>query len=158
MVYAGLAFAQSPSIPAGTPAPASPPPSATASYEIVEVDGVASIPKPLTAKRGDSQEGLKVVAGRRLGNCLACHQISSLRSEEFHGEFGPALDGVASRWDEAKLRMIIVNPKKVFTEETVMPAFHRTEGLHRVRDQFVGKPILTAQQVEDVVAYLSTLK
>jgi sulfur-oxidizing protein SoxX len=158
MTYTGVAFAQNPAIPALTPAPALPAAPATASYEIVEADGVASIPKSLTGKPGDPKEGLKVVAGRRLGNCLACHQVSSLQSEEFHGELGPALDGAASRWDEAKLRMIIVNPKKVFTEETVMPAFHRTEGLNRVREQFAGKPILTAQQVEDVVAYLSTLK
>ena len=151
VAYAGLAFAQGPA-----PAPASAP--ATAAYEIVEGAGVPGIPKPLTARRGDPKEGLKAVIGRRLGNCLACHQVSSIQSEAFHGELGPPLDGVATRWDEAKLRMIIVNPKKVFTEETVMPAFHRTEGFHRVRSEFAGKPILTAQQVEDVVAYLSTLK
>nr|WP_273289719.1 c-type cytochrome [Methylorubrum populi] len=71
---------------------------------------------------------------------------------------GPSLDGVAERWDAAHLRMIVVNPKHVFTEATVMPAFYRIEGLHRVRPEFQGKPILTAQQVEDVVAYLTTLK
>jgi sulfur-oxidizing protein SoxX len=158
MTYAGLAFAQNPAIPALAPAPASTPAPATVAYEVVETDGVPGIPKSLTGKPGDPKEGLKTVTGRRLGNCLACHQISSLQSEDFHGEIGPPLDGVGSRWDEAKLRMIIVNPKTVFTEETVMPAFHRTEGLNRVREQFAGKPILTAQQVEDVVAYLSTLK
>jgi sulfur-oxidizing protein SoxX len=153
MTYAGSALAQNPASPA--PAPSAP---TTASYAIIEADGVASIPKSLTGKPGDPKEGLKVAVGRRLGNCLACHQISSLQSEDFHGEVGPPLDGVASRWDQAKLRMIIVNPKKVFTEETVMPAFHRAEGFNRVREQFAGKPILTAQQVEDVVAYLMTLK
>lgn len=95
---------------------------------------------------------------RRQGNCLGCHQVSSLTAESFHGEIGPSLDGVAGRWDAAHLRMIVVNPKHVFTEATVMPAFYRIEGLHRVRSEFQGKPILTAQQVEDVVAYLTTLK
>jgi sulfur-oxidizing protein SoxX len=131
---------------------------ALTTFDIVEHDGVPSIPKSLTGKPGDPNEGLKVLVGRRLGNCLACHQVSSVPKEPFHGEVGPSLDGVASRWDEAKLRMIIVNPKKVFTDETVMPAFYRTEGLHRVRPEFVNKPILNPQQVEDVVAYLMTLK
>jgi sulfur-oxidizing protein SoxX len=99
-----------------------------------------------------------VVAGRRLGNCLSCHEIGALRAEEFHGDVGPSLDGVAGRWDVATLRMIVVNAKKAFGEETIMPAFYRIDGLNRVRPEFVGKPILTAQQVEDVVAFLATLK
>jgi sulfur-oxidizing protein SoxX len=131
---------------------------ALSSFAVVESDGVPAIPKPLTDKPGDPKEGLKVLVGRRLGNCLACHQLSNLSNEAFHGELGPSLDGVASRWDEAKLRMIVVDPKKVFTDETVMPAFYRTEGLNRVRPEFVNKPILNPQQVEDVVAYLMTLK
>jgi sulfur-oxidizing protein SoxX len=151
------AIAQSPAIPALTPTPPAAPP-AKATIEIVEKDGVATIPKPLTDKPGDPKEGLNVVTGRRLGNCLACHQVSSISAEAFHGEIGPPLDGVGSRWDEAKLRMIVVNPKKIFTEETVMPAFHRADGFHRVRAEFASKPILSPQQVEDVVAYLTTLK
>jgi sulfur-oxidizing protein SoxX len=158
MAYAGSALAQAPAIPALAPAPAAAPAPAVVPYGVVEADGVPGIPKPLTGRPGDPKEGLKVVTGRRLGNCLACHQVPALRTEEFHGEIGPSLDGVASRWDEAKLRMIIVDPKKVFTDETVMPAFHRVEGFQRVREQFAGKPILTAQQVEDVVAYLTTLR
>ncbi len=70
------------------------------------------------------------------GNCLGCHQVSSLKGESFHGEVGPSLDGVAGRWDAAHLRMIVVNPKHVFTEATVMPAFYRIDGLHRVRAEF----------------------
>lgn len=139
-------------------APAAAPAPELAQYAVVEADGVPTIPAPLTAKGGDPKEGLKVVTARRLGNCLACHQIPSISSEQFHGELGPTLEGVGGRWDPAALRMIIVNPKAVFTEATVMPAFHRTEGLNRVRGPFQGKPILTAQQVEDVVAYLATLK
>ncbi len=127
-------------------------------FDIVVAGGVAAIPVPLTGTPGDATEGVKVVTGRRLGNCLSCHEISALREEEFHGDVGPSLDGVAGRWDAATLRMIVVNAKRVFGQETVMPAFYRTEGLNRVRPEFAGKPILTAQQVEDVVAFLATLK
>jgi L-cysteine S-thiosulfotransferase len=129
-----------------------------ASFDVVVTSGVAAIPAPLTGRPGDPQEGRKVVAGRRLGNCLSCHEIDALRAEEFHGDVGPALDGVAGRWDTGTLRMIVVNAKKVFGEETVMPAFYRVDGLNRVRPEFLGKPILTARQVEDVVAFLATLK
>ena len=129
-----------------------------APFKVVAVDGSDAIPEPLTDKPGNAAAGAKVVVNRRQGNCLGCHQVSSLSTESFHGEIGPSLDGVAERWDAAHLRMIVVNPKHVFTEATVMPAFYRIEGLHRVRPEFQGKPILTAQQVEDVVAYLTTLK
>jgi sulfur-oxidizing protein SoxX len=124
----------------------------------VVTGGIATLPAPLTGTPGDVKEGAKVAAGRRLGNCLSCHEIGALREEEFHGDVGPPLDGVAGRWDTAALRMIVVNPKMVFGGETVMPAFYRTGGLNRVRPEFAGKPILTAQQVEDVVAFLATLK
>jgi sulfur-oxidizing protein SoxX len=131
---------------------------ALAPFDIVVTAGVAAIPASLTGRPGDPKEGGKVAAGRRLGNCLSCHEIDALREEEFHGDVGPALDGVAGRWDTATLRMIIVNAKKVFGEDTAMPAFYRVDGLNRVRPEFLGKPILTAQQVEDVVAFLATLK
>ena len=116
-----------------------------------------AIPASLTGKPGDPQKGAAVVTNRALGNCLACHKISALDKEPFQGEIGPPLDGVAGRWDEGQLRLIVVNAKEVF-DGTVMPAFYRTEGLRRVRPQFEGKPILTAEQVEDVVAFLKTLK
>ena len=141
-----------PSLAAGQVAPP------LAPFTVVVAAGVAAIPASLTGKPGDAKEGRKVVAGRRLGNCLSCHEIDALREQEFHGDVGPSLDGVAGRWDTATLRMIVVNAKKVFGEETVMPAFYRVDGLNRVRPEFLGKPILTAQQVEDVVAFLATLK
>jgi sulfur-oxidizing protein SoxX len=127
-------------------------------FDIVVKDGVAAIPAPLTNKAGDPKEGATVVVDRRLGNCLSCHEIDVLRGEEFHGDVGPSLNGVADRWDTATLRMIVVDPKRVFGEETVMPAFYRVGGLNRVRPEFAGRPILSAQQVEDVVAFLATLK
>jgi sulfur-oxidizing protein SoxX len=143
---------------AGAPLPARAGEGGLPPYDVVVAAGVATIPAPLTGKPGDAEEGVKAVAGRRLGNCLSCHEISALRSEEFHGDVGPSLDGVARRWDAATLRMIVVNAKMVFGSETVMPAFYRVDGLNRVRPEFAGKAILTAQQVEDVVAFLATLK
>ncbi len=77
--------------------------------------------------------------------------------QAFHGEVGPTLIGVASRMDEGEIRLRVVDPK-VVNEGTIMPSFYRTEGLHLVMKDFKDKPILTAQQVEDVVAYLMTLK
>jgi L-cysteine S-thiosulfotransferase len=127
-------------------------------FKVVVEKGVAGIPASLTGKAGDPKRGEEVVIERRLGNCLACHEISALAKEDFPGEIGPPLDGVAGRWGAATLRMIVVNAKKVFGDETVMPAFYRVDGLYRVRPEFAGKPILTAQQVEDVVAYLATLQ
>jgi sulfur-oxidizing protein SoxX len=127
-------------------------------FNVVVIAGVAAIPAPLTGKPGDPKEGKKVVVERRLGNCLSCHEIDALRREPFHGDVGPPLDGVAGRWDIGTLRMIVVNAKKVFGDETPMPAFYRVDGLNRVRPEFLDKPILTAQQVEDVVAFLATLK
>ncbi len=115
-----------------------------------------SLPKSLTGAPGNAAAGKKVFLTRTLGNCLACHQVTSLKSQEFHGEFGPSLDGVASRYTEAQLRLIVADPKRIFTD-TVMPAFYKNDGLSRVRPEFVGKTILTAAQVEDVVAFLKTL-
>lgn len=121
-------------------------------YKIVD----NAIPKSLTGTPGDAKNGEKVLINRQLGNCLSCHAVSSLSSQPFHGEIGPPLDGVADRYDEAQLRMQVVNAK-VINPDTIMPGFYRTD-LHRVLKEYEGKPILTAQQVEDVVAYLKTLK
>ncbi len=123
------------------------------SYEVVDY----SIPKPLTDEAGDAQRGREVAIDRKLGNCLACHQVSDIPEQQFHGEVGPPLDGVAERWDEGQLRLIVANSKAVF-DGTIMPAFLKVEGFTRNQDKFEGKSILTAQQVEDVVAYLKTLK
>lgn len=123
--------------------------------DFVVVDG--GIPEPLTKQAGSAAEGKAAVVDRKLGNCLACHQVTDLKDMPFHGDVGPPLDGVADRWDEGQLRLILVNSKEIFPD-TVMPAFYRKDGFHRVREQFQGKTILTAQQVEDVVAYLKTLK
>jgi L-cysteine S-thiosulfotransferase len=141
-----------------SPAMAQVTPALLAPLDIAVADGVPAIPVPLAGKTGDAKEGEKVVVDRRLGNCLSCHEISALAAEPFHGEIGPSLDGAAGRWTSGALRMIVVNAKQVFGDATAMPAFYRVDGLNRVRPEFAGKPILTAQQVEDVVAYLMTLR
>jgi sulfur-oxidizing protein SoxX len=114
-----------------------------------------TIPASLTGKPGDAANGQKVVINRKKGNCLACHMMP-IPKEEFHGQVGPNLDGVAERLDEAQLRMRLVDPK-VVNSGTMMPSFYRND-LHRVSKAFVGKTILEAQEIEDVVAYLMTLK
>lgn len=111
----------------------------------------------LTGVAGDAANGRKVFANRKQGNCLACHMNEDLSEESFHGEVGPPMDGVADRWSEAELRAIVTNSKKVF-EGTIMPAFYVDAGYERPLEDFAGKSILSAQQVEDVVAYLGTLK
>jgi len=110
----------------------------------------------LTGVAGDAMAGKEAFVGRKLGNCLACHVNDDASSLSFHGEVGPSLNGVAGRWDTAQLRGIVVNSKMSF-EGTIMPAFYR-EGGERILEKFVGTTILSAQQVEDVVAYLQTLK
>lgn len=120
------------------------------------VDG--ALETPLTDTPGDPVKGKETFTGRKLGNCLACHQVTSLLdSEQFHGEVGPPLDGVADVYSEAELRARIVNPKTELPD-TMMPSFYRVDGFNRSAEKFAGKTILTAQQVEDVVAYLLTLK
>ena len=119
-------------------------------------DGVLSA--PLTTTPGDPEKGRQWFAGRKLGNCLACHMNGDLTDEQFHGEVGPPLDGVGSRWTAEELRAIVVNSKEVFGEATIMPAFYRDSGYNRPLEDFQGKTILSAQQVEDIVAYLLTLQ
>lgn len=119
------------------------------------VDG--GIPEALTSEAGSVDRGRESMINRKQGNCLACHAVSALADQPFHGVVGPPLDGVAERWSEAELRLIVVNSQAVF-EGTIMPAFYTTDGLKRVAKKFQGKTILTAQQVEDIIAYLKTLK
>lgn len=117
-----------------------------------------AVPEPLTSTPGDPRTGAQVFVDRGLGNCLACHAVSSLENEQFHGTVGPSLDGVSDRWDETQLRAIVVDAKQLFSEMTVMPGFYTLDVGVNPRADLVGKPILTAQQVEDIVAFLATLK
>jgi sulfur-oxidizing protein SoxX len=111
----------------------------------------------LTGTAGDAATGRKLFMNRKKGNCLACHVNSDMAEQTFHGEVGPELDGVAERWNTAELRGILVNSKKMF-EGTIMPAFYRDSGYNRILKKFDGKTILSAQEVEDLLAYVATLK
>lgn len=116
----------------------------------------------LTGVAGDPAAGRQIM-NKGAGNCIACHSVSDLAELPFHGEVGPVLDGVGEVWSEAELRGIVSNAKEMFPD-TMMPSFYRTTGYIRPGNGFTGKaaegelePLLTAQQVEDVVAYLLTL-
>ena len=129
----------------------------------VVIDEYGAIEMSLTGVAGDAASGEKVMTTRGLGNCIACHAVTALEYAPFHGEVGPSLDGVGSRWSEAELRGIVAFAKSTF-DGTVMPNFYQVEGFVRPGDAFTGKagteplpPLLTAQQIEDVVAYLLTL-
>ncbi len=122
-------------------------------YKVVD----DAIPEPLTKEAGNPENGRAVMVNRQLGNCVSCHQVSALADQPFQGEVGPPLDGAGSRWTEGQLRLIVANSKALFPD-TIMPGFHRTEGLNRVVKKYEGKPIISAQDVEDVVAFLKTLK
>lgn len=123
-------------------------------YEVNRQD--FTIPKALTDKPGDPMNGREVAVNRKKGNCLACHRMP-ITDQQFHGAIGPPLHGVGKRYTAAQLRLRVVD-SKVINPGTIMPAFYRKDGLHRVMKKFQGKTILSAQEVEDVVAYLTTLK
>ncbi|MEE9426629.1 MAG: sulfur oxidation c-type cytochrome SoxX [Paracoccaceae bacterium] len=129
--------------------------SETAATDVVFDDGAVS--DSLTGVAGDAANGRNVFASRKKGNCLACHQNTDQNDQLFHGEVGPSLDGAADRWTEAELRGLLTNSKQTF-EDTIMPSFYRITGFSRNQEKFEGKTILTAQEVEDVLAYLQTLK
>lgn len=117
-----------------------------------------TMPDPLAAGPGDPARGKAVAVNSDLGNCVICHQIPVPELPEgAAGDIGPDLAGVGSRLTAAELRLRIANPKAI-DPDTVMPAYYVSEGLTRVQARYAGQPILTAQQVEDLVAYLLTLK
>ena len=105
---------------------------------------------------GNPERGRQIVANRQVGLCLLCH-TAPIPEERFQGDLAPDLRGVGSRLSEAQIRARIVDPSKA-NPSTIMPAYYRTDGLTRVAPQFQGKTIFTAEQIDDVVAYLVTLK
>ena len=115
-----------------------------------------TIPEPLGGLRGDGGRGLAIVLDREVGNCLICHAVPD-PSQAFQGELGPPLQGVGSRLSEGQLRLRIVDQTRL-NPETIMPAYHRVEGLTNVAARYQGRPALSAQEVEDVVAYLASLR
>ncbi|WP_341704904.1 sulfur oxidation c-type cytochrome SoxX [Ferrovibrio sp.] len=116
-----------------------------------------AVEKPLTGKPGDPAQGRKWAITSGQGNCVICHRLPIPEVEFRIGNVGPDLTEVGSRLSAAEIRLRIINPKTV-NELTIMPAYYRVTGLHRVDDRVAGKPMLSAEQVEDLVAYLSSLK
>ena len=115
-----------------------------------------AIPVSLTGAAGDPARGRAVVASRQVGLCLLCHS-GPFPEERFQGDLAPSLAGAGSRSTEGQLRLRIVDASRL-NPATIMPSYYRVEGLARVAANFRGKPVLTAEQIEDVVAYLATLR
>ena len=115
-----------------------------------------SIELPLEGAVGDAARGRLIVANRTVGLCLLCHS-GPFPEERFQGSLAPPLDGAGTRWAAGQLRLRLVDPARV-VPDSLMPAYFRTDGLTRVAPAFSGKPILSAAQIEDVVAYLATLR
>lgn len=116
------------------------------------------MPQPLAASPGDARRGKAVAVNSDLGNCVICHAIPIPELPAgATGDLGPPLAGVASRLTAADLRQRIVDPRKI-SPGTIMPAYFTTEGLYRVQKRYAGKTILTGQQIEDLIAFLETLK
>ncbi len=116
------------------------------------------IREPLTnaaAAAADAERGRKVLVSRE-ANCILCHAAAET-GERFYGNLAPPLSGVGKRLTAAQMRARIVDPL-FFNQESIMPAYYRVEGLHRVAENLRGKPILSAEQIEDVIAYLLTLQ
>ncbi|MFI5280248.1 MAG: sulfur oxidation c-type cytochrome SoxX [Gemmatimonadales bacterium] len=118
--------------------------------------GSDAIPESLTGATGDPARGRAIVANRQVGLCLLCHS-GPFPEERFQGNLAPDLRGAGTRWSEGQLRLRIVDSGRI-NAATIMPAYHRTEGLVRVAPAWRGKTILSAEQIEDVVAFLMTLK
>jgi L-cysteine S-thiosulfotransferase len=115
-----------------------------------------AIPASLTGTGGDPDRGRAIVLDRRLGACLLCH-AGPFPEEKLHGTLAPDLSGAASRWTAGEFRLRLVDPTR-FNPATIMPAYYRVEGLTRVGAAWRGKPILSAEQIEDVIAFLLTLR
>lgn len=129
----------------------------------VPMNEYGEVAESLTGQPGDPARGLEIIVSRGEGNCIACHQSTALEEYPWHGEVGPSFDGVGARWDEAALRGIVVNADNLFPD-SIMPSFYRVSGYTRPGDAYTGnaaegplEPLLSAQDVEDVVAFLMTL-
>jgi len=124
---------------------------ALASYKIVG-DG---IPASLTGAPGDAARGRALVVDRA-STCILCHS-GPFPETRFQGDLAPDLSGSGRRWSASQLRLRLVDASRL-NPETIMPSYYRIDGLDRVGRNFNGKPILTAPQIEDIVAYLATLR
>ena len=131
---------------------------AVAQDALVPIEVVGNgIPMPLTAQPGDPARGKQVVTDATNATCLICHNMPDLPEQPDQGNLAPVMEHPGSKYTAAQLRLRLVNPKLI-TPDTIMPAYYRVDGLTRVQQQYVGKTIYKPQDVEDVIAYLLTLK
>ncbi|WP_298111444.1 sulfur oxidation c-type cytochrome SoxX [Bradyrhizobium sp.] len=114
-----------------------------------------AIVESLTGATGDPARGRKLVV-ERTNTCILCHS-GPFPEEKFQGDLAPNLSGVGSRWSVGQLRLRLVDASRI-NPGTIMPSYYRVDGLDRVANAFRGKPILSAEQIEDIVAYLATLR
>jgi len=114
-----------------------------------------AVPAPLGGRTGDADRGRAIAVDRRLGNCLICHAFP-LPDQPFQGEVGPPLAGVGARLSAGQIRLRLIDQSRL-NPRTLMPPYYRVDGLTDVAPEYRGEPALTAQQLEDVVAYLVTL-
>ena len=121
-------------------------------YEVVG----DAIPAPLAGLAGDAARGRAIVTQRQVGMCLLCHS-GPFPEERVQGTLAPGLAGAGARWSEGQLRLRVVDQRRV-NPASLMPSYHRVDGLTRVGAAWRGRPVLSAQQVEDVVALLRTLR
>jgi L-cysteine S-thiosulfotransferase len=128
---------------------------ATPGLRAYTIDGDA-ISASLTGAAGDPARGRAIILDRRLGGCLLCH-TGPFPQEKFQGTLAPDLSAAGSRWSEGELRLRLVDATRL-NPDTIMPSYYRVDGLTRVGERWRGKPILTAEQIEDVVAFLMTLR
>lgn len=115
-----------------------------------------AIPASLTGAPGDPARGRAIVATRQRGLCLLCHS-GPFPEERFQGDLAPDLAGAGSRWSEGQLRLRIVDGSRL-NPATIMPSYGRSEGLDRVAPAYRGRPVLAPGEIEDVVAFLATLR
>lgn len=115
-----------------------------------------AIPTSLTGTPGDPARGRAIVVSRQTGLCILCHS-GPFPEERFQGTVAPDLAGAGSRWSEGQLRLRLVDNRRV-NPDTIMPSYYRVDGLARVAPAWRGKPVLTAEQIEDAVAFLATLR
>lgn len=120
---------------------------------VVEGDG---IPQPLIAGAGDAKRGRALIVARESANCVLCHAVPD-PDVRFPGNVGPSLAGVGARLSVPQLRLRVADPLRV-NPASAMPSYYKTSDLDRVADRYAGKPVLTAAEVEDIVAYLATLR
>lgn len=131
---------------------ASAPAGALETYKVVG----DAIPAPLSDRIGDPVRGRALVLDRTQGNCLICHHVPE-PNEPFQGTIGPDLAGIATRLDVGQLRLRLIDAS-LLNPRTVMPPYFRTQGLRDVAPAFRDRPALTAQEIEDVVTYLASLR